>query len=694
MRLILLLFVQSLQALQVVAVPNGGNLQAALDTAVAYQNNTACEDYILNLEAGATFTTAINLDFRTSCNRYIRLRSSLLNNLVIDTRAGSSQAASMAKITLGNGASTLTTSDGAGYWALEGLEITTSVTVTSIVAIGSALEDTEAKLPHHFLIDRCWIHGNADANGPIRGILLNGRNHVITNSSITEVHYEGSDTQAIWCAQCLGPILVKNNLLSAAGENFMAGGGGCTIDGSFANASCIFIPGASQSFLTFIGNDFWKDPKWSHDIYNTGVPTRACLVGEYYQNQSGGQWYQCTVAGGTWITTSAPARTYTVKSLFELKDGRNVEVYGNTFRNSWYGPQSPNDNTLLLNQTGRCASSYNIQDIRFWGNLATNNISGLSLGNTSYIYPGMGVCPSTLATTQRVTLEHNIWAKHSPLSVARVMPNSYSLFFSVIGPTSTTDSTVGAGDIVFRHNTLYNDPSYGSSRLFGSAGELFPELYGNNSIQDNLLDTAVDQFFVYSSLSSSHCVWLYGVPRPGATATMNNNAVVGTLVTSGSCSQAPTYNGPTFPADTANAASITSMLTDPANGDYSVKGSFTAGLGTASDGRNLGADSILVAAVTANAITGTPNASLDFRLRGATPASTSVVIQYTAPSTGACTTLISASQTLSSPIGSPSQARVGKSGAATLSSGLTTHTQYYYSITCSSIELRGAFTTL
>lgn len=710
MKLLSLILIASgiANALTTATVASGANLQTAITAAATYQDGTLCEDYILSIEAGATFTGTFNLPAKT-CKKYIRLRSSRIKELPGDTRVTTSQAALMAKLTYtSDPVSTITTSDGAAYYALEGLEITTTNLGGAILSIGSGNETTEAQLPNHIIIDRSYIHGSPLVDGPIRGFLLAGRFIEITNSVIREIHKNGYDTQAIWCAQCLGPILIKNNMLSAAGENFMAGGGGCYIDsngnynylgtGSYANTSCIFLPGQSQSNIRLIGNHFWKDPAWALDndtqnpfVSHTAVPTRVCTVGEYYQRSTNSQWYICTNAAGTWSTTGTTPSLYTVKTLLELKDGRNVDAFGNVLENTWLGTGSPNDNVFLFNQNGNFTPNYDIQDIHYWGNRAINTHSMVSMGNTAYIFPQLNA--GSVTRTRRVTIDHNVFDRTASAASARgLSSDSYQRGVSVIGPSPTdygsgpvTQSDIGFENFTYRHNTLYGSPDKGVDQLIRSNGDYFPQAYGVNIYSDNVWTAPVTAAFVFSGQSANYCTWTDVVPRSGAVAQIMRETVAGTIST-GACPN-------TWPSDTRNATAITDILTDPANGDFSIKSSFTACKGTDPEGRDCGADWALVSAATATAVSGAANGFLDFRLRGEAPTSSGVVIQYTAPSAAACTVAISASPGLGSPIGSPTQARVGKAGTVTLASGLSGATLYYYGVTCAGVQLRGTFRT-
>jgi len=88
---------------------------------------------------------------------------------------------------------------------------------------GSSAQNSLGQVPHDFLIDRCYIHGNPLSNSK-RGVALNCSRGTIQNSYISDFHGVGFDTQAIAGWNGPGPFTILNNYLEAAGENVMFGG--------------------------------------------------------------------------------------------------------------------------------------------------------------------------------------------------------------------------------------------------------------------------------------------------------------------------------------------------------------------------------------------------------------------------------------------------------------------------------------
>src|SRR5690606_807226 len=129
----------------------------------------------------------------------------------------------------------------------------------NVVAFGRGNEAADA-LPHHLVLDRAWVHGDA-AVGARRGVALNGRHSAVTASTISDIKEVGADSQAIAGWNGPGPFLISNNLLVAAGENVMFGG------------ETAAIPGLVPSDIEITGNHFTKPLEWwdEHASY-AGTP--------------------------------------------------------------------------------------------------------------------------------------------------------------------------------------------------------------------------------------------------------------------------------------------------------------------------------------------------------------------------------------------------------------------------------------
>src|SRR5215471_709436 len=197
------------------------------------------------------------------------------------------------KLVSQNAEPALRAAPGAAYYRLVGLELTISPSVKinyGIVRLGEGTETARDQLPHHILIDRCYIHGLPAANVR-RGVALNSAASAVIDSWISDCHEAGADSQAICCWNGAGPFEISGNYLEAAGENVMFGG---------ADPS---IPTLVPSDITFTRNYCRKPLSWR---------TAA--------SASGARW--------------------SVKNLLELKNADRVLIENNVFDNNWVDAQT------------------------------------------------------------------------------------------------------------------------------------------------------------------------------------------------------------------------------------------------------------------------------------------------------------------------------------------------------------------
>src|SRR5205823_11244133 len=99
----------------------------------------------------------------------------------------------------------------------------------ALMQIG-AEEGTADTLPHHIIVDRCYLHGDP-RRGTRRGIALNSRDSAVINSYLSDFKEAGADSQAIVGWNGPGPFRITNNYLEASGENVMFGGADPASDG-------------------------------------------------------------------------------------------------------------------------------------------------------------------------------------------------------------------------------------------------------------------------------------------------------------------------------------------------------------------------------------------------------------------------------------------------------------------------------
>ena len=331
---------------------SGSSFQAALDTAELGD--------VIELEAGTTFAGPFILPNKTSGSGWITVRSSTAASLpAAGARVDPAvHALYMPKLTNGGSAApVLATEAFAHHYRFEGIEITTDRFVDHLVRLGSEVDqETErsiSDLPHHFVFERCYLHGDAAA-GSRRGIALNAGDGVahrtgsgvwpdpvdwttsdggvqVLDSYFSDFKHAAYDTQALCGWNGAGPFRIENNYLEAAGENVMFGGWDPVIQG--------LVP----SDIEIRHNHLFKPLAWN-------------------------KW-DAQYAGTDWA----------VKNLLELKNARRALVSGNVLENNWVDDQ--NGFAILFtprNQNGKSPWSV-VEDVKFRDNVVRHVSAGINL---------------------------------------------------------------------------------------------------------------------------------------------------------------------------------------------------------------------------------------------------------------------------------------------------------------------------
>lgn len=275
-----LLSLSSYASAATINVAAGGDLQAALNAAQP-------GDTIL-LQAGATFTGNFILPAKGGTS-YITLRSSAPDSAFppAGQRMTPSYAAQLPKLRgTSAGGSALRTAVGASYWRLMFLEFKPASTPSAnLLEFGRAdsSQSTMSSVPHHLILDRCYLHGDP-STGQRRGLALNSGDAQVINSYFADFKGINQDTQALGGWNGPGPYLIENNYLEAAGENVMFGG--------------------SDPYIT--------------DLVPSDIIIRRNLISRPI----------------AWMSAS-----WVVKNLIELKNAQNVTIEGNTIENNWSAGQ-------------------------------------------------------------------------------------------------------------------------------------------------------------------------------------------------------------------------------------------------------------------------------------------------------------------------------------------------------------------
>jgi hypothetical protein len=304
-----------------IAVPAGGNLQAALDAAQPGD--------VVALAAGATFVGNFTLRAKSGAG-WVTVRTAASDGALppAGTRVTPAHAAALPKILTPNSAPALKTADGARRWRLLGLEISAVPTLTmnyTLVALGegsTALQTAASQLPGELVLERVYVHGHAKLHVR-RCIGLNSASTAIVDSYVDECHSNQGDSQAIMGWNGPGPFKIVNNYLAAGHEVIDFGG------------PTPGIAGLIPSDIEVRRNHLTRPLAWK----------------------------------GVW----------TVKNLFECKSCQRVLLEENVLENNWLGAQ-PGFAIVLQGLTdGNDAPQNRIWDVTIRRNVIRNTAAGINL---------------------------------------------------------------------------------------------------------------------------------------------------------------------------------------------------------------------------------------------------------------------------------------------------------------------------
>jgi hypothetical protein len=323
---------------------NGDELRRILDAA-------RLGDAIV-LDAGEVYAGPFALPRKTGSG-WITIRTSAEDRLPASgTRVDPSHAPLMPRLESASD-SVITAESGAHHYRLVGLEIHPKAGgfLYNLVALGTSEPSLDA-LPHHIVIDRCYLHGDP-GRGTRRGIALNGREMAVVDSYLADFKEAGADSQAIAGWNGSGPFKIVNNTLEGAGENLLFGG---------------------------------ADPA-IRDLVPSDIEIRRNLLRKPLAWKQGDPSYE--------------GRVWSVKNLFELKNARRVLVDANVFENNW--AQSQSGFAILFtvrNQDGSSPWSA-VEDVTFTNNIVRHTGSGLNVLGTDDAAPS--------GPARRIAIRNNLF---------------------------------------------------------------------------------------------------------------------------------------------------------------------------------------------------------------------------------------------------------------------------------------------
>ncbi len=590
---------------------------------------------------------------------------------------------------VGTGMLTVANTNLPNRWAFRGLEAKPSGGSAPYIffVLGNSGATSKYGMPHHFEIDRCYLHDNPGANGIARAIFDNGRFIEIHDSWISN-GWTG-EGQAISGTISLGPTTITNNFLSAAGEVSLYGGDWPAYP--FPN-----------EYKNFQGNYFYKPPVWKTSqgtvpasgpcLYDTTDPANA--GGEWYQNTSTGQVYQCN-SSGVWATSTGSFPTAkTLKNMAEHKSGRYFSYIGNLFSGSYAGgqsgeiwnnsmeygdgPASANDHITLMNnaaynsmqfstRTSHCGLTPSaVCPINPGTHVAVNNLLVVNplAGGPSFAWNLCGTCNGIQANPGGAAPYFNgdYW-DHNTIWIPDNFPyHNVTPMYSQSPNGSCPPYAVVPYNLVTYTNSIV--PGDFAGDCVGG-GTLIADYYSNSTFSNNALKGATGN---YSNVGPSN-TWSNASMPP-------NNAAIGFVNGLG------TMAGDYHLAPTSNFSAANPFFTQ-----LSI------------DGTDVGADIDLINMVTSGAASGTPAWDQQAGLR-VDAGSSQVVLRYTAPTAAACTATV---------YGAPARIAVNNRASASDSaassianastrelyiSGVQPSTKYWYKLVCGGgVTMVGTFST-
>lgn len=344
---------------EVIRVRAGEDFQAALERARPGD--------VIELQAGAVFVGPFVLphksESRDPASQWITIRSGRGQAELppAGVRVSPADAPAMARLETASGA-VVSAAPGANHYRFVGIEFQPAAAPSHVSTTGhfldalislTAEEAAGEPVPHHVIIERCYVHGDPRV-GARRGIVLNSAATAVVDSWLSDFKMAGGDSQALIGWEGPGPYRIENNYLEAAGENLMFGGADPVIRDR--------VP----ADIEIRGNHFAKPVAW----------------------KAGSPGY----AGTAW----------TIKNLLELKNARRVLVDGNVFEYNW--PESQNGFAILFtvrNQDGSAPWSV-VEDITFSNNVVRHVANGINVLGQDDNHPSDQV--------RRVLIRNNLFA--------------------------------------------------------------------------------------------------------------------------------------------------------------------------------------------------------------------------------------------------------------------------------------------
>lgn len=298
---------------QIIRVPRGGNLQAAI--------NRAQGGDIIELQAGETYYGEIKLP-KKALTDFVTIQTSAVNQLPADKRVSPANANLMAKIvTRGQGAAAIATENGANHYRFVGIEFAPNNAdyIYNLIYLGTE-SDKISDVPRFFEFDRCYLHPYK-TGVTRRGFALNSADTIIKNSYLSGFAGNQQETQAIAGWTGTKNVKIINNYLEGGAENVLFGGAD--------PASAELVP----SDIEIRGNYFFKPVEWFgrntiKNAFELKNAKRVEFVGNYIELNRAGAAFAVTVRNQDGKAPFSTIEDVLIKDNFIASCGQGVNILG------------------------------------------------------------------------------------------------------------------------------------------------------------------------------------------------------------------------------------------------------------------------------------------------------------------------------------------------------------------------------
>ena len=337
------------------------------------------------------------------------------------------------------------------------------------------------------VIDRCYVSGPETAvttgSNPTKidnyaGILLQGTNLIVENSTIWNVMRSGGDAQGIAGWDAIGPVTVTNNYISGSGESILTGGNQARYWASSAPHHGVIPVGYTVQF-----NYLYKPWKWSADAVNNPYFNDYLTFGSY-----------------------EPC----VKNLGENKNGQNILWEYNVHENQWINSSECQGQAFGITLTPRAESGSFVSYTAASG--ATTTANTLTWTGT----PGdvNGNPPQPNGTACILNTEPG-----TPASTNATVPGTYYVCRNIQSVNLATKTLTAYLDPVT--NTGYPVEPVPTSWVFGFDGS--ESLLNTTVTHDVFRNVAYDLNFQAVEFNPDSSVGTSNYTTPGGISTQNLN---------------------------------------------------------------------------------------------------------------------------------------------------------------------------